>query len=201
MNIKYRLTDAVSQRILGIFQNPEEAQSYVNYYCGDNERTIFDFKLELINLPEWHKIRTFNDALHALEAISPHHQYISDYYRLIAEGTDNISRNLLAYVKLKIITAVINVDYQSETLDNKIRYYPVIHVYQDKEFQNSDLDEACIVLPKEPNPGAVMVIKTQACITDHPHTDALCFGNGQLALHAIANFKDLYADYFCYGRK
>lgn len=49
--------------------------------------------------------------------------------------------------------------------------------------------------------GAVGVIKAQVCITEHPHTDALCFGNGQLALHAIANFKDLYANYFFYGCK
>lgn len=135
METKYKLVDKANNRCLGIFDTREQAHDCAVEHCMQNiHLTIFDFKLVKVDLSAWQNIITFNDALEMLYLRNPTHPYRMAYIDMMGhnlkeveaynEFIENVGQDVLAYIKLRIITAAINGDWQADFGDNKVRYYP-----------------------------------------------------------------------------
>ena len=211
MQIKYRLVDTANNIGLGIFCTREQAQERVVEYCVQNVRlTIFDFKLVKVDLSEWQNIITFDDALEMLYLRNPNHPYRMAYLDMMGynlkevdaydEFIENIGHDVLAYIKLRIITAAINGDWQADFGENNVRYYPTAYIYPQEEYEKIVFDKADLVVDNIYNNKCFAIIEPNKCSGTHTIPDTLAFASHEQAVCAISKFKDLYADYF-FGRK
>lgn len=211
MQIKYRLVDTANNIGLGIFCTREQAQERVVEYCVQNVRlTIFDFKLVKVDFSAWQDIITFEDALEVLYIRDPNHPYRMAYLDMMGynlkeveaydEFIENVGHDVLAYIKLRIVTAAINGDWQADIGENNVRYYPTAYIYSQGERSKLSLDKADLVVDNIYNNRCFAIIEPNKCSGTHTIPDTLAFASHEQAVCAISKFKDLYADYF-FGRK
>lgn len=210
MGAKYRLVDMANNKILGLFDTPQRAQALAFNHLLGNGLTIFDFKLIKVDLTAWQDINTFEDALEVLYMRSPNHPYRMAYLDMMGhnlkeveaydEFIENVGHDVLAYIKLRIITAAINGDWQADFGENKVRYYPTAYIYSKKEYEKIEFDKADLVVGNVYNNDSFAIIEPNKCSGTHTIPDTLAFASYEQAVCAISKFKDLYADYF-FGRK
>lgn len=211
MEIKYRLVDTANNMSLGIFDTREQAHECAVEHCVQNVRlTIFDFKLIKVDFSALQNINTFEDALEILHMRNPNHPYMMAYIDMMGhnlkeveaydEFIENVGHDVLAYIKLRIITAAINGDWHADFGENKVRYYPTAYIYPRKETDNLQFDKADLVVYNIDNDNCITIIEPNKCSGTHTIPDTLAFASYEQAVCAISKFKGLYADYF-FGRK
>lgn len=211
MEIKYRLVDTANNMSLGIFDTREQAHDCAVEHCVQNVRlTIFDFKLIKVDFSIWQDINTFEDALEILHMRNPNHPYMMAYLDMMGynlkevdacdEFIENIGHDVLAYIKLRIITAAINGDWQADFGENNVRYYPTAYIYSKKEYEKIAFDKADLVVGNVYNNDSFAIIEPNKYSGTHTIPDTLAFASYEQAVCAISKFKGLYADYF-FGRK
>ncbi len=211
MEIKYRLVDTANNMSLGIFDTREQAHDCAVEHCIQNVRlTIFDFKLIKVDFSAWQDINTFEDALEILHMRNPNHPYMMAYLDMMGynlkevdacdEFIENIGHDVLAYIKLRIITAAINGNWQADFGENNVRYYPTAYIYSKKEYEKIAFDKADLVVGNVYNNDSFAIIEPNKCSGTHTIPDTLAFASYEQAVCAISHFKGLYADYF-FGNK
>ena len=211
METKYRLVDMANNICLGIFDTREQAQECAVEHCVQNVRlTIFDFKLVKVDLSAWQDIITFEDALEVLYLRNPNHPYRMAYIDMMGhnlkeveaydEFIENVGHDVLAYIKLRIVTAAINGDWQADFGENEVRYYPTAYIYSKNEYEKIVFDKADLVVGNVYNNDSFAIIEPNKCSGTHTIPDTLAFASHEQAVCAISHFKDLYADYF-FGNK
>ena len=206
METKYRLVDTANNICLGIFDTPQKAQTFAFNHLLDNGITMFDFKLVKADLSAWQDIITFEDALEVLYLRNPNHPYRMAYLDMMGynlkevdaydEFIENIGHDVLAYIKLRIVTAAINGDWQAEFGKNEVCYYPTAYIYSKKEYEKIVFDKADLVVGNVYNNDSFAIIEPNKCSGTHTIPDTLAFASYEQAVRAISHFKDLYADYF-----
>lgn len=206
METKYRLVDTANNICLGIFDTPQKAQTFALNHLLDNGITMFYFKLVKADLSAWQDIITFEDALEVLYLRNPNHPYRMAYLDMMGynlkevdaydEFIENIGHDVLAYIKLRIVTAAINGDWQAEFGKNEVRYYPTAYIYSKKEYEKIVFDKADLVVGNVYNNDSFAIIEPNKCSGTHTIPDTLAFASYEQAVRAISHFKDLYADYF-----
>lgn len=211
METKYRLVDTANSICLGIFDTREQAHECAVEHCVQNVRlTIFDFKLVKVDLSAWQDITTFEDALEVLYLRNPNHPYRMAYIDMMGhnlkeveaydEFIENVGHDVLAYIKLRIVTAAINGDWQADFGENNVRYYPTAYIYSKKEYEKIVFDKTDLVVGNVYNNDSFAIIEPNKCSGTHTIPDTLAFASYEQAVFAISHFKDLYADYF-FGNK
>lgn len=207
METRYRLVDTANNIYLGIFDTREQAHDCAVEHCMENVRlTIFDFKLVKADFSAWQDVITFEDALEVLYMRNPNHPYRMAYLDMMGhnlkeveaydEFIENVGHDVLAYIKLRIITAAINGDWQAEFGKNEVRYYPTAYVYPQGERSKLPLDKVDLVVDNVYNNRCFAIIEPNKCSGTHVIPDTLAFASYEQAIFAISHFKDLYADYF-----
>lgn len=154
--------------------------------------------------PVTERITTFGEAL---DALGEDHPLVIQFNNLDCDiVTDEPCRDtadLIAYYKLRIITAALNEGWEPHFTDDEYRYYPWFYLYTKKEW-----DE----LTDEEKEGGLLfggrayygVYAGFACAASNDvPSDAtasagsrLCFRTETLARYAGRQFVDLYADFF-----
>lgn len=210
METRYRLIDTANNICLGIFNTLKDAHILAFNHLLDNGLTIFDFKLIKADLSAWQDIITFEDALEVLYIRNPNHPYRMAYLDMMGhnlkeveaydEFIENVGHDVLAYIKLRIITAAINGDWQADFGENNVRYYPTAYIYPQGERSKPPLDKADLVVGNVYNNDSFAIIEPNKCSGTHTIPDTLAFASHEQAVFAISHFKDLYADYF-FGNK
>lgn len=210
METRYRLVDMANNMCLGIFDTPKKAQTLALNHLLGNDLTIFDFKLVKADLSAWQDIITFEDALEVLYIRNPNHPYRMAYLDMMGhnlkeveaydEFIENVGHDVLAYIKLRIVTAAINGEWQADFGENKVRYYPTAYTYPQDERSKLPLDKADLVVDNIYNNRCYAIIEPNKCSGTHVIPDTLAFASHEQAVFAISHFKDLYADYF-FGNK
>ena len=82
------------------------------------------------------RIKTFNDAFHEL---GDKHELVRAYNNLIVSNC--MSKDIIAYAKLKIIAEALNEGWKPTFKDGECRYYPWFYIYTKKEYEELDEDE------------------------------------------------------------
>ena len=139
------------------------------------------------------RIKTFEDAKRELGNDHP----------LVKEWNlgDNLSADLEAYLKLRIIVAALNEGWKPKFTTDEWRYYPYFYLVTNDEIEKMDDDERSrVVLRSHSSAGASGGIVSALAYDDSSHAAAssgsrLAFKNRDLAIYAGQQFIDIYAEY------
>lgn len=83
--------------------------------------------------PVTERIKTFADAVHAL---GESHPFVVEW-----RMDDNLSLDLEAYLKLRIICAALNEGWKPKFGKDEYRYFPWFRIYTKEEYEELDEDE------------------------------------------------------------
>ena len=139
------------------------------------------------------RIKTFEDAKREL----------GDEHPLVKEWNlgDNLSADLEAYLKLRIIAAALNEGWKPEFTTDEWRYYPYFYLVTNDEIEKMDDDERSRVVLRSYNHAVAsggIVYAGAFYDSSHAYTSygsRLAFKNRDLAIYAGQQFIDIYAEY------
>ena len=139
------------------------------------------------------RIKTFEDAKRELGNDHP----------LVKEWNlgDNLSADLEAYLKLRIIVAALNEGWKPKFTTDEWRYYPYFYLVTNDEIEKMDDDERSrVVLRSNSYASAYGGIVFAHANYDSSyagtyHGSRLAFKNRDLAIYAGQQFIDIYAEY------
>lgn len=155
--------------------------------------------------PVTERVKTFEDAVAELGDAHPlcvHYREMYDNF--LFEGGDAVS-DIVAYLKLRIITAALNEGWTPQFTGNECRYYIWFDLYDEQEWNDlsEDTKRRCVaqIGGHASHSASMNVICTY---TSYSSSDiaacfgsCLCFKDGELALYAGKQFASLWLD-FCY---
>lgn len=139
------------------------------------------------------RIKTFEDAKRELGNDHP----------LVKEWNlgDNLSADLEAYLKLRIIVAALNEGWKPKFTTDEWRYFPYFYLVTNDEIEKMDDDERSrVVLRSFYSAYAYGGIVYAVAIYDSSYANTsygsrLAFKNRDLAIYAGQQFIDIYAEY------
>ena len=86
------------------------------------------------NRPVTERIKTFEDACNAL---GDEHPLVKEYWGVVNVDPD-ITQDLIAYLKLRIIVAVLNEGWEPKFEKGEYRYYPWFYLYTKEQYDELD---------------------------------------------------------------
>ena len=86
------------------------------------------------------RIKTFDDAF---KELGENHPLVKEYHKrhLFLEDDSDISSDLVAYLKLRIITAALNEGWTPQFTEDEYRYFPWFWLYTKEEIAKMDKEE------------------------------------------------------------
>lgn len=147
--------------------------------------------------PITERVKTFEDAR---EALGDEHPLVKEYWGVVNVDLD-ITQDLIAYLKLRIIVAALNEGWQPTFSDDEYRYYPWFVFYTKDELDAMDEEERGRVLGRSAVnacAGAGVAYSGASSASSFSRTSGggrLCFKNRELAEYAGQQFLAIYADF------
>lgn len=149
------------------------------------------------------RIKTFEDALAELGETHP---LVKDYRLLMMDtkfvpSTKHVSKDVIAYLKLRIITAALNEGWKPTFVKNEMRYFPLFGVYSKDELEEMDEEErSCVVGRANNNASAYGGLASAYANSVSLHSNTyyssrLSFKSEELAGYCGKQFIDLWGDY------
>lgn len=86
------------------------------------------------NRPVTERIKTFEDAR---EALGDEHPLVKEYWGVVNVDLD-ITQDLIAYLKLRIIVAALNEGWEPKFTEDEYRYFPWFYFYTKEEYDKLD---------------------------------------------------------------
>lgn len=151
--------------------------------------------------PITERVKTFEDAMSVLGENNPLViQYKEIYDNYLENGGDGV-KDIVAYIKLRIIVAALNEGWQPTFSDDEYRYYPWFVFYTKEELDAMDEEERSRVLGRSvnfasANAGVAYSSTSHASSSSSTYYGGrLCFKNRELAQYAGQQFLSIYADF------
>ena len=145
------------------------------------------------------RVKTFEDALEVLGEV---HCFVVEYKTLVNSGIiHSMSPDIVAYLKLRIITAALNEGWEPQFTVDEYRYYPWFVFYTQKEIDEMDEEDKCRVLGRSvyyasAHAGVACSYTVGASPSSYTYYGArLCFFKRELAAYAGRQFIDIWADF------
>ena len=89
------------------------------------------------NRPVTERIKTFEDAR---EALGDEHPFVKEYWGVVNVDLD-ITQDLIAYLKLRIIVAALNEGWEPKFAEDEYRFFPWFYFYTKEEYDKLDDEE------------------------------------------------------------
>lgn len=163
------------------------------------------------NRPVEERIKTFEDAVQALGEEHPFVRAYNGYATHIHEADKN-DTDVLAFLKLRIVTAALNEGWEPEFSEEECRWYPWFVIYYPDELAEKSkewkaartivpLDNYRVVGRSSNNSGACggLVYAVASDASSSSSTDngsRLAFKTEALANYAARQFATLWADFY-----
>ena len=148
-------------------------------------------------LPVTERIKTFEDAR---EALGDEHPFVKEYWSVVNVDLD-ITQDLIAYLKLRIIVAALNEGWEPEFRTDEYRWYPWFLLYTQKEIDRMDDEERGRVLGRS-NYNASAYAGVAYSSTHYASSNSstnygarLCFKTEELAEYAGTQFLKEWSDF------
>lgn len=207
MKTMYVVKYACDGKRFGMYETKEEAQKAVLANveeAPEMKRSIFDFTLKE-QTTSWKDIKTFDDAVACL---GNNNKYVEAYHRAIGLLDTNAAKELLgvdviAFLKLRIITAAINEGWEPKFTEEEWRYYPWFYLFTEEEYSHfsEEKKRRCVLRAcnyANASGGLVYADAYDASTFSSTYVGArLAFESEEKAKHAGVYFKELWAD-FCF---
>lgn len=145
------------------------------------------------------RVKTFEDALEVLGEV---HCFVSEYNTLVNSGLiHSLSPDLVAYLKLRIITAALNEGWEPQFTVDEYRYFPWFDFYTQKEIDEMDEEDKSRVVGRASNSsnayGGVAYASSDYA-SSHSSSgrgSRLAFKTRELAIYAGKQFVEIWADF------
>ena len=153
------------------------------------------------NRPVAERIKTFEDALNVLSAKKGefYEQLIDEYKELQGHPA---MKDLVAYIKLRIITAALNEGWQPTFATNEYRYFPYFYGYTKEEVDKMDDEQKkeLWLFGGRSSDGAACGLASADSYSAWTHSNAvlsarLALKSRELAIYCGKQFIDIWADY------
>lgn len=152
--------------------------------------------------PVTERVKTFEDAIAEL---GEDNNLVIMFKHFEAEGFAAGSEDLIAYLKLRIITAALNEGWTPQFTDDEYRYYPWFQLYNEEFWNNLSEDDKwqrSVVFGGYAANGvntdfAFAHLNYAPSGTGVYFGSRICFKSKELALYAGKQFASLWMD-FCY---
>lgn len=145
------------------------------------------------------RVKTFDDAL---KELGDDNQLVKEYYeRWQLVGDKDVSKDYVAYLKLRIITAALNEGWEPEFIPGERRWAPYFLLYTKEEYEKLNDDvKARVVYRAGYNANAYGGVSYAGASYDAAYVRAnigsrLAFKSEKLAEYAGMQFLDIYADF------
>lgn len=167
-------------------------------------KTVLVMVDEKDNRPVTERIKTFDDACNELGA---DHPMVSVYDALVtrANGEQSLAewmgKDVVAFLKLRIITEALNEGWHPKFTEDEYRYYPWFYIYTKEEYDNFSEEEKrrCVgraIFNAFALGGLVFSIANYASSSSSSSNGVrLAFSNRDLAEYAGKQFIDIWADF------
>lgn len=167
-------------------------------------KTVLVMVDEKDNRPVTERIKTFEDACNEL---GEEHPMVSVYDALVtrANGEQSLAewmgKDVVAFLKLRIITEALNEGWHPKFTEDECRYYPWFCIYTKEEYDNFSEEEKrrCVGranFDASANGGLVYAYSNHASSVSNTFVGVrLVFSNRDLAEYAGKQFIDIWADF------
>lgn len=167
-------------------------------------KTVLVMVDEKDNRPVSERIKTFEDACNEL---GEDHPMVSVYDALVtrANGEQSLAewmgKDVVAFLKLRIITEALNEGWHPKFTEDEYRYYPWFYIYTKEEYDNfSEEEKRRCVGRASGNAYAYggLVCASASYASSYSRTSygaRLAFSNRDLAEYAGRQFIDIWADF------
>ena len=167
-------------------------------------KTVLVMVDEKDNRPVTERIKTFEDACNEL---GEDHPMVSVYDALVtrANGEQSLAewmgKDVVAFLKLRIITEALNEGWHPKFTEDEYRYYPWFYIYTKEEYDKFSEEEKrrCVgraVGSADANGGLVVSGALYASSVSFTGVGVrLAFSNRDLAEYAGKQFIDIWADF------
>ena len=144
------------------------------------------------------RIKTFDDAF---KELGENHPLVKEYHKrhLFLEDDSDISSDLVAYLKLRIITAALNEGWTPQFTKDEYRYYPWFWLYTKEEIAKMNKEERKkgVLFGGAANAGSSAGVAFANSSNAPSHSAAnvgsrLCFKSSALAKYAGEQFAEIY---------
>ena len=152
---------------------------------------------EVDNRPVTERIMTFEDAC---EALGDEHPLVKEYWGVVNVDLD-ITQDLIAYLKLRIIVAALNEGWEPKFEKGEYRYYPWFYFYNKEQYDKLDDEEKgrCVLRSGHStlaSCGFVSVYANyDASLSSADYGSRLVFRTRELAAYAGRQFIEEWADF------
>lgn len=168
-------------------------------------KTVLVMVDEKDNRPVTERIKTFEDACNEL---GEDHPMVSVYDALVsrANGEQSLAewmgKDVVAFLKLRIITEALNEGWHPKFTEDECRYYPWYYIYTKEEYDNFSEEEKHrrvdrVVYRGYSNAGSYGGVSCASADYDASYADVgscLAFSNRDLAEYAGKQFIDIWAN-------
>lgn len=167
-------------------------------------KTVLVMVDEKDNRPVTERIKTFEDACNEL---GEDHPMVSVYDALVtrANGEQSLAewmgKDVVAFLKLRIITEALNEGWHPKFTEDEYRYYPWFYIYTKEEYDNFSEEEKRRCVGRagyNASAGGGLVCANAAdasSFSDAGSGARLAFSNRDLAEYAGKQFIDIWADF------
>ena len=167
-------------------------------------KTVLVMVDEKDNRPVTERIKTFEDACNEL---GEDHPMVSVYDTLVtrANGEQSLAewmgKDVVAFLKLRIITEALNEGWHPKFTEDEYRYYPWFYIYTKEEYDNFSEEEKrrCVGRAGSSASAHGGLVFSDANVASS-YSNArygvrLAFSNRDLAEYAGKQFIDIWADF------
>lgn len=144
------------------------------------------------------RVKTFQDAVVELGNDNP---LVQQYNQIYSEFGDMMDADVIAYLKLRIITAALNEGWEPQYTDGEYRYYPFFALLSKAEYDRLDDDDKnrCAVLTGRHAyaGGGLVCVNTCGGLSDQYTGYGACFAykTRELAKYASKQFFNIWANF------
>lgn len=155
------------------------------------------------NRPITERVKTFEDACAVLGENHLYVQMFQDIYTKSEKAGANVNSDVVAYLKLRIITAALNEGWEPQFTSDEWRWYPWFRLLTKSDIEELSEEERCRVVGRAVNNAAAhggLVVARAGHVSTSSSTvsgSRLAFKSEELAYYAGTQFAEIYAN-FCF---
>lgn len=155
------------------------------------------------NRPITERVKTFEDACAVLGENHLYVQMFQDIYTKSEKAGANVNSDVVAYLKLRIITAALNEGWEPQFTSDEWRWYPWFRLLTKSDIEELSEEERCRVVGRAYSTADAhggLVDASAYHVSTYSYTvsgSRLAFKSEELAYYAGTQFAEIYAN-FCF---
>lgn len=153
--------------------------------------------------PITERVKTFEDACAVLGEDHLYVQMFQDIYTKSEKAGANVNSDVVAYLKLRIITAALNEGWEPKFTTGEWRWYPWFRLLTKSDIEELSEEEKCRVVGRASVSAVAyggLVYAVASNVSTYSNTyygSRLAFKSEELADYAGTQFAEIYAN-FCF---